>query len=103
MTWLPGFHMHLVVIGDQLHLQMSYISPASPMVIECSATGSVTLQAEICSACLVTSRRIMATLPAFPLPTDLIIAEQLRSSFRLCDPEAVDLLTATGVLKRNSP
>src|SRR5215831_18560622 len=102
MTFIPGFHMHLVVIGDQLHLQMSYTFPATKMVTEFSETGYVTLRAATCSACLATSKRIVDSSPAFPLPTDLIIADQLRSSFRLCDPEAVELLTRTGVLKRNS-
>src|SRR6516225_2719450 len=102
MTWLPGFHMHLVVIGDQLHLQLCYTFPATGPLTMCLETGSFTLQAEICSACLAISKLLRDASPAFPLPTDLIVADQLRSSYRLCDPEAVELLTITGVLRRNS-
>src|SRR5215831_105318 len=102
MTFLPGFHLHLVEIGDQLHLQMSYTYPHSSLRAMSSDNGSFTLQAETCSDCRMTSRRLVGTSPVWPLPMGLTEAGLQPLSFRLCDPSAVELLEISGLLKRNS-
>src|SRR3974377_1037184 len=103
MTYIPGFHLHLVEIGDQFHLQMSYTFPHSSLRTISSEAGLFTLQAEMCSTCLTTSKRLVETSPAWPSQMGPTTPDQPPWSFRLCDPQDQEDLIVFGMLRRNSP
>src|SRR5215469_6767770 len=104
MTCIPGFHLHLVRTGNQLNLQLSYTYPTSEPLTIYSETGSFTLQAEMCSDCLMILKRLEGTSPVWRLRTARIeeVVDLLPSSFRLCDPEDQKVLQAIGLLKKST-
>src|SRR6516165_715232 len=103
MTYQPGYHWHLVEIGGQLHLQISFTFPHSSLQTISSDNGSFTVQAEMNCDCPTILKRLAAISPAWPLPTGLTEMDLRPLSFRLCDPSDREVLETFGILKRSSP
>src|SRR5215472_6529 len=103
MTYTRVFHLVCQETGDQLHLHISSRNLVSLSQIESLATGSSTLQVEMCSHCLTTLKRPEVTLLVWPLQMVPIAKGRPPLSFRLCDRKAVANLITIGRSRKRPP